>query len=92
MKGEVLELGEQRHCGTKGGVQSWECRDIRDKRQGTKGKVLELGKQRYYGKKAKFQSWEGRDIMDKRRSFSVGRAEILWTKDEVLELGEQRCQ
>ncbi len=48
-KGEVLELGERRHCGMKGHVQSWESRDISDKRRiskvgraeilGTKGEV-----------------------------------------------------
>ncbi len=56
-----LELGERRHCGTKGEVQSWESSDIRDKRRslrigraeilGTKGEVLELGEQRHCGTK-----------------------------------------
>ncbi len=63
-KGKVLELGERRHCGTKGEIYSWESRDIRDTRRsfgvgraeilGTQDEVLELGEQRYKGQKTRF--------------------------------------
>ncbi len=53
-------------------------------------RCLELGEKRYCGTKGDVYSWESRDTVGQKEMFRVGKADILVTEDEVLELGEQR--